>query len=524
MIGRTFKEQAIMARRANRQAAGKRRDDSSARKVPQLPWTVVRNPYPPTEIASPEDVEVVHDASLRVLEEIGINILLEEARDILKAAGVAVTPGDPRVRFDRGFIEEAMAKAPSQWTLHARNPERSRILGGNYINFFPVAGNPNISDIVGGRRAGNLKDYRDLLRLAQVINAVHGCTPMLEPIDVDPNIRYLDIVGEQLLITDKVAFGYSLGRRKILDAIEMVRIARGIDEATLFREPSLWTVVNCNSPLQLDVPMLLGMIEMARRNQPIVVTPFTLAGAMAPVSIAGALAQQNAEALAALSFCQTVNPGAPVVYGGFTSNVDMKSGAPAFGTPEYVKAVLLGAQMARRYKLPYRSSNVNASNWPDAQSTYEGAMSLWSTVMGHTNMIMHSFGWLEGGLRASFEKIVIDLEMVQTLMKTLEPVDFSEPELGIEAMRDVGPGGHFFGTQHTLERYETAFYEPVLSDWRNFETWEQDGAQDATQRAHKVYKQLLAEYEEPAMDPAIREELTGFIARRKAEGGATADD
>ena len=208
----------------------------------------------------------------------------------------------------------------------------------------------------------------------------------------------------------------------------------------------------------------------------------------------------------------------------FSLHADPLIGAPAFGTPEYVKAVLLGAQMARRYKLPYRSSNVNASNWPDAQSTYEGAMSLWSTVMGHTNMIMHSFGWLEGGLRASFEKIVIDLEMVQTLMKTLEPVDFSEPELGIEAMRDVGPGGHFFGTQHTLERYETAFYEPVLSDWRNFETWEQDGAQDATQRAHKVYKQLLAEYEEPAMDPAIREELTGFIARRKAEGGATADD
>ena len=347
---------------------------------------------------------------------------------------------------------------------------------------------------------------------------------MLEPVEVDPNIRYLDIVGEQLFLTDKIAFGYSLGRRKIRDAIDMVRIARGFSEAVLLEEPSIWTVVNCNSPLQLDVPMLLGMIEMAWRNQVIVVTPFTLAGAMAPVTIAGALTQQNAEALAAIAFCQTVRPGTPVVYGGFTSNVDMKSGSPAFGTPEYVKAVLLGGQMARHYALPYRSSIVNAANWPDAQATYESAMSLWATVQGHTNMVMHSFGWMEGGLSASFEKIAIDLEMVQTMIKALEPVDFSEPELAVDAIADVGPGGHFFGTRHTLERYETAFYEPVLSDWRNFETWKSDGAIDATRRAAKVWRQLLDEYETPDMDPGIAEELTAFIRRRKEEGGATAED
>ncbi len=511
-------------RRSRRQAAGRRKDSIAGRRVPQLPWTVVRNPYPPMEIARADDVEAIHDASMRVLEEIGVNILLEEARDILKTAGVAVTPGEPRVRFDRGFIEESVAHAPRQWTIHARNPARSRTMGGNHINFLPVAGNPNIADIEGGRRSGNLEDYRDLLRLAQVINAVHGCTPMLEPIDVEPNIRYLDIIGEQLLLTDKIAFGYSLGRRKICDAIEMIRIARGIDEARLLEEPSIWTVVNCNSPLQLDIPMLLGMIEMSRRNQVVVVTPFTLAGAMAPVSIAGALTQQNAEALAAIAFCQTVRPGAPMVYGGFTSNVDMKSGSPAFGTPEYVKAVLLGGQMARRYGLPYRSSVVNASNWPDAQATYESAMSLWATVMSHTNMVMHSFGWMEGGLSASFEKIVIDLEMVQTMIKALEPVDFSEPELAVDAIREVGPGGHFFGAAHTLERYETAFYEPVLSDWRNWETWLGDGAVDATNRARNVWRRLLDEYEEPPMDPGVREELTAFITRRKHEGGATADD
>ena len=511
-------------RRSRRQAAGRRKERGASGKVPQLPWTVVRNPYPAMDIAGADDVEAIHDASMRVLEETGINILLGEARDILRDAGVAVTPGEARVRFERGFIEEAVARAPRQWTLHARNPARSRIMGGNHVNFFPVAGNPNVSDLEGGRRSGNLADYRNLLRLAQVINAVHGCTPMLEPVEVDPDIRYLDIVGEQLFLTDKIAFGYSLGRRKINDAIDMVRIARGISDAVLLEEPSIWTVVNCNSPLQLDVPMLLGMIEMARRNQVIVVTPFTLAGAMAPVTIAGALTQQNAEALAAIAFCQTVRPGTPVVYGGFTSNVDMKSGSPAFGTPEYVKAVLLGGQMARRYALPYRSSIVNAANWPDAQATYESAMSLWATVQGHTNMVMHSFGWMEGGLSASFEKIAIDLEMVQTMIKALEPVDFSEPELAVDAIADVGPGGHFFGTRHTLERYETAFYEPVLSDWRNFETWKSDGAVDTTRRATRVWRRLLDEYETPDMDPGIAEELTAFIRRRKQEGGATADD
>ena len=513
-----------MTRRSPRTDAGRRRQAGASTTVPQLPWCTVRNPYPPFEIASADEIESIHQASLDVLEEIGINFLLGEAREILKAAGVTLDLGQPRVRLDRNFVEGQVAKAPAQWTFHARNPARNRIFGGNYINFLPVGGNPNISDIEGGRRSGNLKDYRDLLRLSQVINAVHGCTPMLEPLDIGPNVRYLDIIGEQLLLTDKIPFGYSLGRRKIRDAIEMVRIARGIDESTLAKEPSIYTVVNVNSPLQLDVPMLLGMIEMSRHNQPVVVTPFTLAGAMAPVSIAGALVQQNAEALAGLAFCQTVNPGCPVVYGSFTSNVDMKSGSPAFGTPEYVKATLIGGQLARRYQLPYRASNTNASNWPDAQATWESSMSLWATCLAHTNMLVHSFGWMEGGLCASFEKFVIDLEMVQTLMKVMERVDFATPELGLDAIREVGPGGHFFGAKHTLERYETAFYQPVLADWRNWETWEQDGAVDATHRAHKVYKQLLAQYQEPPMETAIREELTAFIDRRKSEGGATADD
>jgi len=251
------------------------------------------------------------------------------------------------------------------------------------------------------------------------------------------------------------------------------------------------------------------------------VTPFTLAGAMAPVTLAGALAQQNAEALAVIAFTQMIRPGAPVIYGGFTSNVDMKSGAPAFGTPEYSKAALAGGQLARRYSLPYRSSNANASNAVDAQAAYESEMSIWAAVMGHANMILHGAGWLEGGLCASFEKMIIDAEILQMMAEFLQPIEVNDDTLGLDAIAEAGPGGHFFGTAHTLERYETAFYEPIVSDWRNFETWEEHGALDATQRANGIWKQMLKDYEQPPLDPARDEELKAFMARRKEEGGAT---
>jgi trimethylamine--corrinoid protein Co-methyltransferase len=239
---------------------------------------------------------------------------------------------------------------------------------------------------------------------------------------------------------------------------------------------------------------------------------------MSPVTLAGALAQQNAEALATLALAQLVNPGAPVVYGGFTSNVDMKSGAPAFGTPEYTRAALAGGQLARRYGLPYRSSNANAANLVDAQAAYESEMSLWGAVMGHANMVLHGAGWMEGGLTASFEKFVLDVELLQMMAELMRPIEVNEATLGLEAIREVQPGGHFFGAAHTLERYETAFYAPLISDWRNYETWEESGAETATQRAHKIYKRVLAEFEPPPLDPAIQEELEAYVARRKEEG------
>jgi trimethylamine--corrinoid protein Co-methyltransferase len=283
------------------------------------------------------------------------------------------------------------------------------------------------------------------------------------------------------------------------------------------------TIINSNSPLKLDEVMCGGIIEMARRNQVVVLTPFTLAGAMAPVTIAGAVTQQNAEALAGLVLSQNVRAGAPFVYGGFTSNVDMKSGSPAFGTPEYMKSALLGGQLARRYGLPYRSSNVCAANTVDAQAAYESVFSLWGATMGGVNILKHGAGWMEGGLQASFEKLVLDADLLQMVAAFLTPLEVDDDALALDAMREVGPGGHFFGAAHTMERYSTAFYSPMISDWRNFETWQDAGSPTAYEKANRLYKTLLDEYEQPPLDPAVREELAAFVARRKEEGGVPTD-
>ena len=269
--------------------------------------------------------------------------------------------------------------------------------------------------------------------------------------------------------------------------------------------------------------MMQGVIDLARMNQAVVITPFTLSGAMAPVTIGGALVLQNAEALAGIAFSQMVNPGAPAMYGGFTSNVDMKSGSPAFGTPEYMKAQHIGGQLARKYGIPYRSSNVCAANTVDAQAAYESVFSLWGAINGGANMLMHGAGWLEGGLCCSYEKTILDIDLLQMVGEFLQPLDTGDDELAVGAIGEVGPAGHFFGTAHTQSRYKDAFYTPILSDWRNFETWKEAGEPIAIQRANAVWKQRLATYQEPSIDPAIREELDAFLTRRKEEGGVKTD-
>ena len=507
-----------------RRRSGGREGHSRSTLPQQRPWAQPRMRYRPTEVISADELESIHLGSLRVLSEIGMDFLDADARDVLRVAGAQVSPDSQRVRFDPAMVTETIKSAPSTFTLHARNADRDVQLGGDWIAFGTVGSPPNVSDLDRGRRIGNRADYQNLLRLAQVLNPVHFLSGYpVEPVDLHHGVRHLYATFDALTLMDKAIHCYSLGRQRNIDCLEMVRIARGVDAATIDREPSIFTVVNSSSPLRLDAPMLQGIMEFAAHNQVVCITPFTLAGAMAPVTLAGALAEQNAEALAGIVLAQAVNPGAPVIYGGFTSNVDMQSGAPAFGTPEYMRTAMIGGQLARRYGIPYRSSNVCAANALDAQAAYESVFSLWGAIMGGVNLLMHGAGWMEGGLHASYEKMILDAELLGMVEAFLDPVVVDEETLAFSAMQEVGPGGHFFGAEHTQSRYRTAFHKPMLSDWRNYETWEEAGSPEVPEKANRIWKELLAAYEPPPIDPAIAEELEAFVARRVAEGGVPTD-
>ncbi|MFP6745596.1 MAG: trimethylamine methyltransferase family protein [Alphaproteobacteria bacterium] len=508
---------------ARDKAARRRKKDRTSGTLKQLPRRTISNPYPPIEVLSDDQIEAIHEGSLDVLENLGMKMLSGQALDLLAAAGADVDRDSQQVRLDRGLVLDAVAKAPSEFTLHARNPANNVVIGGSRIAITPVSSAPNCSDLDRGRRPGTYDDFNNFLRIAQDLNIIHflGGYPV-EPQDLPVPTRHLDCYYSFITLTDMAWRTYSLSVQRCIDGIDMAAIALGKSRDEMAIEPAIMTMINTNSPLLLDGPMADGMIEMARAGQAVAITPFTLSGAMAPVTIAGALTQQNAEALAAMAVVQIAAPGAPMVYGGFTSNVDMKTGAPAFGTPENTQAALAGGQLARRYGIPYRSSNVNASNAADAQSAYESEMAVWGAFMGHANIIHHGAAWLEGGLCASFEKMIIDAEILQMMAEFLEPIVVDDDSLAIDAMAEAGPGGHFFGTAHTLARYETAFYQPMVSDWRNFETWEEQGALTATQRANGIWKQMLKDYQPPALDPAIDEELQTFIARRKEEEKAAA--
>ena len=453
-----------------------------------------------------------------------MDMLHPEARTILGREGADVEPDSARVWFDPEMVTELVGHAPRQFTLHARNPAHHLRLGGTALAFAAVASPPNVSGLGGDRRSGNREDFRRLVCLSQCLNVVHlhGGYPV-EPIDIHPSVRHLHATLDLLTLSDKAIATYSLGRQRTLDTIEMTRIARGLSDDELDSQPSIYTVVNTSSPLRLDAPMIEGIIELSARNQPVAVTPFTLAGAMAPVTLAGALTQQNAEALAGIALTQAVRRGAPVIYGGFTSNVDMQSGSPAFGTPEYLQAALIGGQLARRYDLPYRSSNVNTSNAVDLQATYESMFALWGAVMGGANLVFHAAGWLEGGLQASFEKMVLDAELLQMICAVLEPTVVDDGTLALDAIAEVGPGGHFFGAEHTRARYRDAFHVPMLSDWRNFESWDEAGRPDPAHRTEALAREFLDAYEAPPLDHAVREELEDFVARRVSEGGVATD-
>ncbi len=486
----------------------------------QSVWQPFRNPLPPLALLGDDDLGKIDDTALRILEELGLEFQNPDAIAILAKSGAEVDNATGMVRMDRHLVRELVAKAPPSFTLHARNPERNVTMGGNWINFAPVAGPPNVSDLDQGRRPGTFEDQCNLIKLHQTLNELHlaGAAPV-EAIDLPADSRHLDLYRAQIQFTDRVWNGRAIGRERIEDALEMVALARGRQLADLAGEPSLLTVINVNSPRRVDNELLAGLMAMAEHGQAVIITPFTLAGAMSPITIAGALAQQTAEALGVIAFTQMVRPGAPVIFGGFTSNVDMRSGAPAFGTPEYVRAVIIGGQIARRWKLPYRSSNVTSSNVVDAQASVESMMSVWAAIMSHANLVYHATGWLEGGLTASFEKSIIDADMIGAMRAWLQPLDVSEATLGFDAIAATPPGAHFFGAAHTLERFETAFHHSKIADLRPFQTWAEDGAKTATQRANRIWKTLLEHYQPPFLDPAASDAIDAFVDRRKADIG-----
>jgi len=483
-------------------------------------YRALRSPFEPWRIFSDDRVEALHNAALRILEELGLKVLSADARGRFRVAGATVDDATETVRIDRGLVAECLARAPREIKLHSRNPVREVALDGNSVVFGPVSGPPHIMDIAGGRRPGTLTDYANGVRLCQAFEVIHVLGAVTEPQDISVACRQLEMLHAQLTLSDKIPHTYCRGRAQVADCFEQVRIAHGLSEEAFRDTPCTYTIINTNSPRVLDTPMADGIIDFALAGQVQMITPFTLAGAMAPITIAGALTLAHAEMLGGLVLAQITRPGAPVVYGSFTSNVDMKSGSPAFGTPEYFKAQIGAGQMARFVGLPWRSSNATASNAPDAQGAYESQMSLWGALAGGANFIYHAAGWLEGGLSASYEKFILDIEQLQMLAETLQPVGATDDDFAVDAIAEVAPGGHFFSAQHTMARYRDAFYSPLVSDWRNYGAWSEDGGKTATERAAAIWRSTLETFTPPPLDAAIAEALEAFRRRRIEEGGA----
>jgi len=506
-------------------AAPRRRERSRAPRStgPSLaPIPRLKNPWAPLELLTGEQVERILEAAFQVLQEAGLEIRSAAARAVYARAGALVDESTQLVRLGRELVEAQLKTTPERFVLHARNPERHLHVGDSVVNFGPVTGAPNIRDSEGGRRYGDLEAFRNILKLTHTLGVLHWQGGIVvEPVDVPVATRHLATYQAHIECADTVWAARGIGGVQAEDAIAMSAIEHGCSVEELATRPTLMTVTNVNSPRRVDEEILDNIMTMARHGQCVVITPFTLMGAMAPVTLAGALVQQTAEALGVVTLCQLVRPGAPCVLGGFTSNVDMRTGSPAFGTPEYVHAVIAAAQIGRRLRIPVRTSAVNASPTVDAQSTYETAFSLQAAVLSHSHLINHAAGWLEGGLSASLEKIVVDAELLRNWAEILKPVSFSDDDLGVEAIKEVSAGGHFFGAAHTLARYEKAFYRPLLSDWSNFENWRDAGSRSATERATGIWKKLLADYAPPPLDPAVRESIAAYVERRSRELAGT---
>jgi trimethylamine--corrinoid protein Co-methyltransferase len=476
------------------------------------------NRMPRYEILSDEAMDVLDRGWRRIVSELGVEFMLPEAVELFRAAGQTVE-GENLVKLDPEFILEQVAKAPREFDLQARNPERSVHIGGDHMVFSAVYGPPFVRD-GGVRRDATMADFENFVRLSQSFPELDspGGT-IVEPNDAPLDSRHLDMVYALQTLSDKPYMGSVISGENARDTVAMGEILFGGREA-LDRSPVSISLINCNSPLRWDDRMLSAMVEYNRARQAVVMTPFLLMGAMSPVSIPATLVQQIAEALSGIALCQLVQPGCPVVFGSFLSNTDMQSGSPSFGTPESAIGLLCTGQIARHFGLPFRSGGgLTASQTADAQSAYEALMTLLPTFLAGTNFVMHSAGWLEGGLVSSYEKFIVDIELLRMLRHEFTPLEIDEESLAFGAHQEVGQGGHFLGAMHTLERFRTCFYRPLLSSTENFDRWSRNGGKDAAERASEIWRKTLEEYEEPPIDAGVKAQLQEYVTRRRAELG-----
>jgi trimethylamine--corrinoid protein Co-methyltransferase len=501
-----------MSKRQGRKTRG---TQNVARKVD---YKNLRNPFPPLPAFPDDRIDAIHDAALDVLSRLGIKVLLPQARDLFASAGARID--GEKVYLPTEVVERHVAMAPKSILLKGGAPDRDVTLELGSLIFQPGAGCPHATDLERGRRAGTLGDYLELTKLTHHFDALHMLPPLVEPQDVPMHLRHYAMMRGQLTLSDKIPFVFSRGTPQVIESFDMLKAFRGVSHTEFAQNAYCYTIINTNSPRQLDIPMAQGIIDFANAGQVSIITPFTLMGAMAPVTVAGALTLSHAEAMAAITLGQITRNGAPMCYGTFTSNVDMKTGAPAFGTPEQVKASLGAGQLARKIGLPWRCAAGSAANINDAQAAHETEISGWGAFLAGATVIIHSAGWLEGGLTISYEKLITDMDMVQTFAELCTAAEADDDAIALTALAEVEPGGHFFGAAHTMERYQTAFYDPIGMDWSNIGAWTERGAQDANTRATAIWKSILRDFTPPNLPPQKVADLDAYISARTAAGGA----
>jgi len=514
---------------------GEKRDPSRRQRRPRRPrthevttttnrkvnYSQLKNPFPVMDVFSTDEIANMHNSAVRILEELGMKVLLPEARRIYAAAGARVDEDSNMVFIGRDIVEAALNMAPKSINGRAGARHRDVILEQGSLVFQAGAGAPNATDLERGRRPGSARDYTEYLKLTHHFDVFQMISPQVEPQDIATHLRHYFTVKEQMVHSDKFPFVFSRGTPQAIDCFEMIRDFRGVSDRVFQDNPHCYTIINTNSPRTLDIPMAQGLIDFARYGQLSIVTPFTLMGAMAPITVAGSITLSHAEALAAIVLSQFTHSGAPICYGTFTSNVDMKSGSPTFGTPAHFQASLAAGQLARFLGLPWRSAAGSASNLNDVQAANENQFGLWGCLMAGATVVIHSAGWLEGGLTVSYEKLITDVEVLNMVAELCAGKQAGADEIGFDtALCQVAPGGHFFATSQTMERFKTEFYEPIVHDYANHGTWSERGSIDASARATEVWKHILAEGSGPSIDDVKLGALEDFIKKRTAEGGA----